>query len=413
MRGTAGHCHWIFGSGKALRPDEPESEDLPAHGPRRAPRAVGRIAHRTPRTGPDRRTRPLHEIAPGARPTATLPDRPSLLSRALLWAGGLLLLALSIAAAITIGPADLAVSDVAAIVGEHLGVANADVTRIQDGIVWDLRLPRTLLAAVCGAGLAICGAIMQSLLRNPLADPFVLGISSGASTGAVLVIVLGVGAGAISLSVGAFVGALVAFGLVLLLAAGAGGGTDRIVLAGVAGTQLFSALTSFIVTSSADAEQTRGVLFWLLGSLAGADWGDVALCGAVTVVALAACLLSAPALDAFAFGQDAAAALGVPVGTIRLLLLLVTALLTATLVSAAGAIGFVGLVLPHAARMLVGPGHRLLLPATALIGAVFLVWVDTAARTVLDPQELPVGVVTALIGVPAFAAILYRRRGVA
>lgn len=254
---------------------------------------------------------------------------------------------------------------------------------------------------------------MQSLLRNPLADPFVLGISSGASTGAVLVIVLGVGAGAISLSVGAFVGALVAFGLVLLLAAGAGGGTDRIVLAGVAGTQLFSALTSFIVTSSADAEQTRGVLFWLLGSLAGADWGDVALCGAVTVVALVACLLSAPALDAFAFGQDAAAALGVPVGTIRLLLLLVTALLTATLVSAAGAIGFVGLVLPHAARMLVGPGHRLLLPATALIGAVFLVWVDTAARTVLDPQELPVGVVTALIGVPAFTAILYRRRGVA
>lgn len=412
MRGTGEASATGPRSGKAPRPDEPESEDLLACGPRRAPHVVGRIANGTSRTGPLIEGHPLHEIAPGARPTATLPARTSPLAHAAAWAAGLAVLVLSIAAAITIGPADLAVADVAGIVGSHLGLGTSDVTRIQDGIVWDLRLPRTLLAAVCGAGLAICGAIMQSLLRNPLADPFVLGISSGASTGAVLVMVLGVGAGAVSLSAGAFVGALVAFGLVLLLAAGAGGGTDRIVLAGVAGTQLFSALTSFIVTSSADAEQTRGVLFWLLGSLAGADWADVALCGGVTIVALVACLLSAPALDAFAFGQDAAAALGVPVGLVRLLLLLVTALLTATLVSAAGAIGFVGLVLPHAARMLVGPGHRLLLPATALIGAVFLVWVDTAARTVLDPQELPVGVVTALIGVPAFAVILYRRRAV-
>lgn len=352
----------------------------------------------------------MHEAPLELRPTVTIPAPARMAARVLLWAGGLALLALSVAVAITIGPADLSVGDVARIVGEHVGLGDAGMTRIQDGIVWDLRLPRTLLAAVCGAGLAICGAIMQSLLRNPLADPFVLGISSGASTGAVLVLILGVGAGAVSLSLGAFVGAIVAFGLVLLLAAGAGGGTDRIVLAGVAGTQLFSALTSFVVTSSADAEQTRGVLFWLLGSLAGADWGDVALCAAVALVALTICLLCAPALDAFAFGHDAAATLGVSVGWIRGLLLTVTALLTAALVSVAGAIGFVGLVLPHAARLLVGPGHRLLLPSTALIGAIFLVWVDTAARTILDPQELPVGVVTALIGVPAFAAILYRRR---
>ncbi|WP_375341733.1 FecCD family ABC transporter permease [Patulibacter defluvii] len=343
----------------------------------------------------------------------TLPPPARRLVRALWWGGGVALLLLSLAAAITIGPADLSVSDVARALGQRLGLGDAGLTRIEDGIVWDLRLPRTLLAAVCGAGLALCGAIMQSLLRNPLADPFVLGISSGASTGAVLVLILGIGGGTIGLSLGAFGGALVAFGLVLLLAAGAGGGTDRIVLAGVAGTQLFSAITAFVVTSSADAEQTRGVLFWLLGSLSGADWTDVALCTAVAALALVLCLLSAPALDAFAFGQDAAATLGIPVAAVRGLLLAVTALLTATLVAAAGAIGFVGLVLPHAARLLVGPGHRVLLPATALIGAIFLVWVDTAARTLLDPQELPVGVVTALIGVPAFAAILYRRRVVA
>jgi iron complex transport system permease protein len=327
-----------------------------------------------------------------------------------LWVAGLVLLALSIAVAITIGPADLSVGDVFSVVGQHLGLGDAGVSRIRDGIVWELRLPRTLLAAVCGAGLAICGAIMQSLLRNPLADPFVLGISSGASTGAVMVVVLGVGGGIISLSSGAFIGAVVAFAMVLLLAAGAGGTPDRVVLAGVAATQLFSALTSFIVTSSADAEQTRGVLFWLLGSLSGAGWHDVVTCGTVCLVGLVVCIALAPALDAFAFGEDAASSLGISVRWVRLVLLVVTALITATLVSAAGAIGFVGLVLPHAARAVVGPGHRLLLPATALIGAIFLVWVDTVARTVFSPQELPVGVVTALVGVPAFAVILYRRR---
>ncbi|QNG21132.1 iron chelate uptake ABC transporter family permease subunit [Rhodococcus triatomae] len=325
-------------------------------------------------------------------------------------AAGLVVLVLSVALAVTLGPADLSVRDVYAVILEHLGLAEAGVTRLQDAIVWQLRLPRTLLAAVCGAGLALCGAIMQSLLRNPLADPFVLGISSGASTGAVLVVVLGLGGGILSLSTGAFLGAAVSFTLVMLLAAGAGGGTSRVILAGVAGTQLFSALTSFIVISSADAEQTRGVLFWLLGSLSGAGWDDVALCASVFAVGLVVCYLHASALDAFTFGNDAAAALGVSVPRVRAVLFTITALITAVLVSAAGAIGFVGLVLPHAARFLVGPSHHRLLPATVLAGAIFMVWVDAIARTVFEPQEIPVGVVTALIGVPAFAVILFRMR---
>lgn len=332
-------------------------------------------------------------------------------SPAVLWVLGLVLLVVSGAVAITIGPAALSVADVYGIVAEHLGAGPSGATRIQDGIVWQLRLPRVLLAAVCGAGLALCGAILQSLLRNPLADPFVLGVSSGASTGAVLIAVLGVGAGTLTLSGGAFVGAVLSFGVVLLLAYAAGGGTDRVVLAGVAATQLFSALTSFIVLSSADAEQTRGVLFWLLGSLAGVSWNDVAVCSAVVGVGLACCLAYARALDAFAFGDDAAASLGVSVRQARIVLLVMTALITAALVSAAGAIGFVGLVLPHAARFVVGPAHRRLLPTVAIFGAVFMVWVDTLARTVFAPQELPTGVVTALLGVPAFALILLRRRG--
>ncbi|NIL85043.1 putative ABC transporter permease protein [Rhodococcus fascians] len=323
---------------------------------------------------------------------------------------GSALLVLSIGVAVTIGPANVSVPDVYRVILTHMGIGSSGVGRIQDGIVWELRLPRTLLAAVCGAGFALCGAIMQSLLRNPLADPFVLGISSGASTGAVLVAVLGVGGGALSLSTGAFAGALLSFALVMLLAAGAGGGNDRVVLAGVAGTQLFSALTSFIVISSADAEQTRGVLFWLLGSLSGADWTDVVLCGSVALLGMVVCLFNTSALDAFTFGHDAAASLGVPVKWVRILLLVITALITASLVSAAGAIGFVGLVLPHAARFLVGARHRRLLPTTVVIGAIFMVWVDTIARTLFAPQEIPVGVVTALIGVPAFALILFRLR---
>ncbi|MFJ4616649.1 FecCD family ABC transporter permease [Streptomyces sp. NPDC088812] len=325
-------------------------------------------------------------------------------------AGGLLVLAVSVAVAVTIGPADISASDVWASVAARLGVGESRLAPLRDGIVWNLRMPRTVLAAVCGAGLALCGAVMQSLLRNPLADPFVLGVSSGASTGAVAVVVLGVGGGAVSLSGGAFAGALVSFGLVLLLSHSLGGSTDRVVLSGVAAMQLFSALTSFTVLTSADAETTRGVLFWLLGSLSGADWTDVLLCAGVLAAVLGVCLGHARTLDAFAFGEEAAASLGVRVGRARLVLLCATALLTAVLVSCAGAIGFVGLVLPHVTRALTGSGHARLLPVTALAGAVFLVWVDTAARTVLDPQEVPVGVVTSLIGVPVFVAVLHRRR---
>lgn len=349
---------------------------------------------------------PSLDVAPTVRLGVRVRPAAGMVLFTLIGVGGLLL---SIVAAMTIGPADLGVRDVYAVVAQHLWGRSAEVTMIDDGIVWELRLPRALLASICGAGLAICGAVLQSLMRNPLADPFMLGISSGASTGAVLVVVTGVG-GALTLSGGAFAGALIAFVLVLILAAAAGGGQDRVVLAGVAGTQLFSAITAFVVFSSADAQQTRGVLFWLLGSLGGASWTQVALCGAICALGLSVCWMQSDALDAFAFGHDAAASLGVPVMRVRVLLLVTTALLTAVLVSAAGAIGFVGLVLPHAARIIVGPAHRRLLFVTALAGAIFLVWVDTAARTVFAPQELPVGVVTALIGVPVFALILGRRR---
>lgn len=331
-------------------------------------------------------------------------------SRAVLFSGaGLAAVALSAAVAVTIGPANVSVADVVQVIIGRLGHRDGAIPATSDAIVWELRLPRVLVAALCGAGLGVCGVILQSLMRNPLADPFVLGIASGASTGAVLVAVMGFG-GMLSLSGGALLGALAAFALVVLLAGVTGGGPDRIMLAGVAATQLFAALTSFIVFSSADAQQTRGVLFWLLGSFGGVGWQDVISCGAVCLLTWAVCISQSNALDAFAFGESAAAALGVPVGQVRVLLLGCTAMLTAVLVSVAGAIGFVGLVLPHAARLLVGASHVRLVPVVAVTGAVFMIWVDAAARTIFAPQELPVGVLTALIGVPVFVLILWRRK---
>lgn len=308
---------------------------------------------------PAGKTRPARPAGPGGAPGPPTPRAGARVRRlrvALLWSCGIALLPLSVAVAVTIGPARISVPDVWSAVAAHLGAGESTLTPIRDGIIWNLRMPRTLLAAVCGAGLAVCGTVMQSLLRNPLADPFVLGVSSGASTGAVVVVVLGTGGGAVSLSTGALIGALCSFALVLLLSHTLGGTVDRVVLSGVAAMQLFSALTSFVVMTAADAEQTRGVLFWLLGSLAGVGWSDVGLCAAVLAATLLICLGHARTLDAFAFGQDAAAALGVHVARTRLVLLCTTALLTAALVSSAGAIGFVGLVLPHAARALAGSG---------------------------------------------------------
>jgi len=320
------------------------------------------------------------------------------------------LLALVISLAVSIGEISIPLETTAKAVSNRLFGTAFELSRIQQGIVWDYRLSRALVAASAGASLALSGAILQALLRNPLAEPYVLGISAGASTGAVGVMILGLGYGALTLSGGAFIGAAIAFVLVALLAAGAGGTSERIILCGVAVSQLFNALTSYIVTTSANAEQARGVMFWLLGSLSGVRWPDVYLVIPVTLLGLVISMLHVRALDAFVFGTDAAASLGISVRRVQIVLLGTTALMTATVVSIVGAIGFVGLVIPHAARFLIGPGHIRLLPATAVAGAMFMVGADIISRITIPQQILPIGVVTALFGAPAFAVILYRAR---
>jgi iron complex transport system permease protein len=236
----------------------------------------------------------------------------------------------------------------------------------------------------------------------------VLGISAGASTGAVAIVILGLGSGVVSLSAGAFAGAFAAFLFVALLSNGTRGGADRTILAGVAASQLFNAATSYVVTTAGNAQQARDVMFWLLGSFGGVRWPEFMLVSVVVGFGLIACLAYSRVLDAFAFGDEAAAALGVNVARARIALFCLTALLTATIVSMVGSIGFVGLVMPHAARFLVGPLHIRLLPACAIGGAAFMVLADIASRILVPQQVLPIGVVTALVGVPFFSVILYR-----
>lgn len=316
---------------------------------------------------------------------------------------------------VTVGPADLSVADVWRSIATHVGLGGAlglePLDPLPDGMVWELRLPRVLTAAAVGAGLAVCGVVMQSLTRNPLADPYLLGLSSGASLGAVLVLVAGL---TVLLPVAAFGGAVAALAAALGLAGAIGTITPtRTVLAGLAVSQLAAAATSFVIFWSATGDSYREILSWLMGSVAGATWTSVAITG-IAVLVLGTLLASTGSvLDAFTFGDTAAAALGVPVARVRWLLLVGVALLTGALVSQSGSIGFVGLILPHAVRLLTGARHRLLLPLSALCGASFLVWADTLARTVFAPREVPVGIVTAAIGAPVFALLLWRGRRLA
>lgn len=329
-------------------------------------------------------------------------------TRAALLAVGCLALALWFGAAI--GETSIPMDVVAKTVANRVFHAGYPLDAIDEGIIWNYRLSRAVVAACCGAALAMSGVVLQSLLRNPLADPYILGISAGASMGAVGVAIMGFGAGLLTMPLGAFLGALLAFTLVSILALRAGRGNSAIILAGVAGSQLFNALTSFIVTKAANAEQARGIMFWLLGNLSGVRWSDVWLAFPATLVGLAICLWHARALDAFTFGSQSAASLGIPVRRVYVVLAGISALMTAIMVSIVGSIGFIGLVIPHAARMIVGVRHGRLLPFAALIGAMFMIAADIVSRTMIPGQVLPIGVITALFGAPAFALILCQRR---
>jgi len=283
------------------------------------------------------------------------------------------------------------------------------LTGAERTILFSIRIPRILLAGLVGASLSCAGVVFQALLRNPLADPYVLGVSGGAAVGAIVAIVIGLGALPFGISGLAFTGGL----LSILLVWGLSGATgerlrmDRTLLAGIIVNAFFSALIMFLV-SVTSGEQIHSVIFWLMGDLAMAGGNDILAAALFLVAGFAVMILHARDLNILLAGEETALQLGIPVKRTRMLLLISASLVTGAAVSVSGIIGFVGLMVPHIVRTLFGSDHRLLLPASLLFGGAFLVAADTIARTVLAPAELPVGVVTALCGAPYFAYLMKR-----
>lgn len=277
-------------------------------------------------------------------------------------------------------------------------------------ILLELRVPRAILAALVGGALALAGAVFQAILRNPLAEPYVLGISGGAAVGAVGAVVLGWAAwSAWAVPAAAFLGALGAMGLVLQIAVAVSRRLDTrvLILAGVVVGAFFNSFILLLLTF-ADVESFRSAVFWMMGSLSGADWTSVAVLGAYLAPAGALLAALGRPLNLLAVGENTARYLGTPVRRVRTLAYVATSLLVAAAVAVSGVIGFVGLIVPHAVRVVWGSDNRFLLPASVLAGAAFLLLTDTVARTVVAPSELPTGVVTALVGVPVFLLLLVR-----
>jgi iron complex transport system permease protein len=279
-----------------------------------------------------------------------------------------------------------------------------DTTTPHYSLIIDLRLPRALTAFACGGMLALAGALMQVLLRNPLADPYILGVSGGAAVGALLALMAGIGG--LWLTGGAFLGAMISMLLVFALAHGQGAWTPmRLLLTGVVVAAGWGAVTSLILSLSPDTT-LRGMIFWLLGDLSQAPHPILGM--SVLGAGLLIALMSARELNVLVHGELKARTLGISVSQLRLRLYLLASLLTAAAITIAGNIGFIGLIVPHLVRLIVSHDHRVLLPAATLLGAILLVIADTLARSAFSPHQLPVGVMTALIGVPLFLYLLRR-----
>lgn len=324
---------------------------------------------------------------------------------------GLLLLAMTVA--VMVGSVDITPYIIWQVVLSHFAIdLGAQPTSAQAIIIWEIRVPRVLLAAVVGAGLAISGAAIQALVRNSIADPYILGVSSGASVGATSVILFGAFSflGMYALSVAAFLGAMLAVGVVFLLARVHGRtSVVRLLLAGIAISLVFAAATNFMLMTSKEDGGIKAVMHWMLGSLAGAKWSNIGIPIIVFVFVFLLLNVFYRQLNALLMGEETAATLGISLEKFRFVIVVLVSLLTGVLVAVSGSIGFIGLVIPHIVRMIVGSNYKFVLPMSALIGAVFLVCADAFARSVISPEEMPIGIITALCGCPFFIWMLRKQ----
>lgn len=328
----------------------------------------------------------------------------------------LLLLLASLVMCVSIGSADISFGDVWRIIFSRID-ETIDVSDIKPGlqnIVVYLRIPRALLGMVVGASLALSGIAMQAFTKNPLSEPYVLGISSGASVGAVLSIVSAVvlpWGVRLSIPVGAFCGAMASILTVYTISRTSGEITPmRLILVGVAVSSICSAVTNFIVYTAPQDAQVREATFWMLGGLGNASWESLPIPSLVLVPAVFILLFLARPLNIMMLGDDAAITLGVNIDQVRKILIFLTALLTACSVMVSGCIGFVGLIVPHLVRSVTGSDHTKLIPISCIFGGLFMLWADAAARLVCAPAELPVGILTAMIGGPLFLWMIHTRK---
>lgn len=333
-----------------------------------------------------------------------IPGEATFASRRRFLALNAVLVALTIAlvlAGFSIGAESIPLDTVWKVVLSRLGVGADGLSALEQQIVWELRVPRVMLGLVVGAGLAIAGTVIQAIVRNPLGDPYLIGIVPGATLGAVAVIAGGTAITMhLSLSAAAFVGGLLAFVITFLLSRQGGQWpATRLVLSGVAIGYLFSSMTFFLQVL-ASPSQVQRVLFWTLGSVAGAHWENVLIPGATVALIGAWLLTQGDKLNALSLGTEVAGTLGINIGRLQFLLMAGVALITGTLVAVAGGVGFVGLVIPHIARLLVGAENHRVLVTSTILGGAFLVGVDILARSAIPSAELPLGIFTAAIGAP-------------
>ncbi|WP_137742737.1 FecCD family ABC transporter permease [Robertmurraya siralis] len=323
-------------------------------------------------------------------------------------------LLISITFAVMLGSVGITPRIIWEILFAKLGIpVETSASRAQAIIIWEIRLPRVLLAALVGASLAICGAAIQALVKNSIADPYILGVSSGASVGATVVILLGAfsALGMYALSLAAFLGAISAVAMVFLLAR-VNGRTSviRLLLAGIAISMVFSAITNFMLMMSKQQGGIQAVMHWMLGSLAGAKWSNIAIPFGTLLVVFILLFMNYRQLNALLLGEESAGTLGVNIDRFRIFIIIFVSLLTGVVVAVSGSIGFVGLIIPHLVRMVVGSNYKYVLPTSALVGSIFLVWADMVARIVIAPEEMPIGIITAVCGGPFFIWMLRKRR---
>ncbi|MEA2640022.1 MAG: cobalamin transport system permease protein [Chloroflexota bacterium] len=340
-------------------------------------------------------------------------DRPLDLRWRLVGAGSLLTVAVFaiVLVAATSGPARIPYEHVAAIFAQRVGLPITGVNASERSIVENIRLPRIVAGLLVGAALGIAGGVLQGLYRNPLADPGILGVSGGGALGAVLAIGTGLAAAhQLALPICAFTGALAAALTVAGIGLRRGGAGTSLVLAGIAVSALASAGTSAVLSLTEDRERNQAMLYWLLGGLDNRTWTHVTLIAGPILLGVAVCLAFSRELNLMLLGEESAQSLGVPVPAARAMLLAVVALITGVSVAVSGIVSFVGLMVPHAVRLVVGYDHRLVLPLSALAGAGFVVGADTLARLVIQPAELRLGIVTSALGAPFFVYLILRGR---